>query len=59
MQFLPSSLDSLAQGCCVLATGDVLGSYAGILAPAHDGFFETCARAAFDEAEPIVVRVKW
>lgn len=53
VQFLPSSLVSLAQGCCVLATGDVLG-----LAPAHDGFFATDARAAFDEAEPMVVRVK-
>lgn len=56
VQFSPSSLDSLAQGCCVLATGEVLGSYAGILAPAHGGFFAADARAAFDEAEPMVVR---
>lgn len=48
----PSSLDSLAQGCCVLLTGNGLGSYAGILT---DGFFPADARAAFDEAEPMVV----
>ena len=52
MRCLPSSLDSLAQGCRVLATGESLGSYAGILT---DGFLPADARAAFDEAEPMVV----
>ena len=57
MQLLPSFLNSLAQGCCALV-GEVLGSYAGVLAPAHGGFLGGDARAAFDEAEPMVVRVK-
>jgi putative IMPACT (imprinted ancient) family translation regulator len=54
-------LDSLAQGRCALALGEVLVSYGGILAPAHDGFFPAFAadvRAAFDEAEPMVVQVR-
>ena len=57
MQLSPSFLNSLAQGCCALV-GEVLGSYAGVLAPAHGGFLGGDARAAFDEAEPMVVRVK-
>ena len=39
---------------------EVLGSYAGILAPDHDGFFPafaTAGRAAFDEAEPMATQV--
>lgn len=55
MQCSPSSLDSLAQGCRALATGDVL---AGILALAHGGFFAADARAVFEVAEPMVVKVQ-
>ena len=39
---------------------EVLGSYARILAPDHDGFFSAFAtawRAAFDEAEPMATQV--
>lgn len=59
---LPSSLDSLAQGCRVLGIGEVLGSYDGTLAPDHDGFCPDFAaadeaRAAFDEAEPMATHV--
>ena len=55
---LPSSLDSLAQGCRVLGIGEVLGSNDGTLAPDHDGFCPDVAaaaevRATFDEAEPM------
>ena len=55
---IPSSLDSLAQGCRVLGIGEILGSYDGTLAPDHDGFcpdFAAAAevRATFDEAEPM------
>lgn len=59
-QCLPSSLDSLAQGWRALGMCEVLGSYAGILAPDHDGFFPvfaTAGRAAFDEAEPMATQV--
>jgi hypothetical protein len=57
MQSIPSSLNSLAQGCCALAPGEVLVPCGGILAPDHDGFFPEFAadvRASFDEAEPMV-----
>ena len=62
MNDLPSSLDSLAQGCRVLGIGEVLGSYDGTLAPDHDGFcpdFAAAAeaRAVFDEAEPMATHV--
>jgi hypothetical protein len=55
-------LDSLAQGWGVLGIDEVLGSYAGILAPDHDGFFPDFvaaadARAVFDEAEPMTVEI--
>lgn len=56
---IPSSLNSLAQGCCALAPGEVLVPCGGILAPDHDGFFPDFAvdvRASFDEAEPMVER---
>lgn len=62
---LPSSLDSLAQAWRALSGVDnVLGSYAGDLAPDHDGFLPDLAadmRAAFDDAEPMVKgrRVVW
>ena len=52
-----SSLNSLAQGCCALAPGEVSVSCAGTLAPYHDGFFPDFAadvRTSFDEAEPMV-----
>jgi hypothetical protein len=54
MRCIPSSLNSLAQGCCAL---EVLVPCGGILAPVHDGFFPEFAadvRASFDEAEPMV-----
>jgi hypothetical protein len=50
-------LNSLAQGCCALAPGEVLVPCGGILAPDHDGLFPDFAadvRASFDEAEPMV-----
>jgi hypothetical protein len=54
---VPSSLTSLAQGCCARVPGEVLVSCGGILAPNHDGFFPDFVadvRANFDEAEPMV-----
>ena len=54
---IPSSLNSLARGCCALAPGEVLVPCGGILAPDHDGFFPDFvadARASFDEAEPMI-----
>ena len=55
-------MDSLAQGWRVLGIHDVLGSYTGILAPDHDGFFPDFAaaadaRAVFDEAEPMAAEM--
>ena len=60
-RLLPSSLDSLANGWRAFCDGEVLGSYAGILAPPHDGDFPGFtgyARAAFDEAEPMGVQIQ-
>lgn len=57
MQCIPSSLNSLAQGCCALAPGEVLAPCCGILVPDHDGFFFVFAaevRSSFDEAEPML-----
>lgn len=57
MRCIPSSLNSLAQGCCALDPGKVLLPCGGILAPDHDGFFPeftTDVRASFDEAEPMI-----
>lgn len=55
---IPSSLNSLAQGCCrAFAPGEDLVPCGGILAPDHDGFlpdFAADVRASFDEAEPMV-----
>jgi hypothetical protein len=54
---IPSSLNSLAKGCCAFAPGEVLVPCGGILAPDHDGFFPDFAadvRASFDEADPMV-----
>ena len=49
-------------GTRALSEGEVLGSYTGTLAPDHDGFFPDFAaaadaRAAFDEAEPMIVQM--
>jgi len=56
---MASSLDSLANGWRDVGGEEVLGSYAGILAPPHDGdlfAFTGNVRVAFDEAEPMEVQ---
>ena len=61
MRLLPSSLDSLANGWRAVGGGEFLGSYAGILAPPHDGdllVFTGNVRVAFDEAKPMEVQIQ-